>query len=92
MTISVSNVNTLKRQLVRRGGALLDMTPAVAQVIAAHGHDVAAACVVADPDGVVSVVLHKFKRSPLMSLTLGCSDVASAAGTGARPRDGVGQG
>ncbi len=81
LTVCVSNVNTLKRQVNRRGGSMLEVTEPVAALLRSQGTDPASAQLVADPDGVVSIVLHKFRRSPVLSLTLGCSRPTVTAGT-----------
>lgn len=83
LTVAVSNLSSSKRKVSGRGGSLLDVTSSddwgtrAGVPFPPSAHSWAVAC---DPSGVASLLLHKFRRNSIISITMACADVDVASG------------
>jgi hypothetical protein len=84
LTVAVSNITRSRGLVTRRGGQLgHDSLSAWSQRHAQSFGitEPSSVCLLTGPEGVSAVALHKFKRNPMLAVTLVCSDVQASAGT-----------
>lgn len=92
--IAVSNLSAVRRQAVRLGGTVTVVNvgqPSLAAILTRGGasggsgtplgaQPPPAAAILTDPGGVSSLVLHLFKRNPVMAMALGSSSPHTLGG------------
>ncbi len=92
--IAVSNLSAVRRQAVRLGGTVTVVNvgqPSLAAILSRGGasggsgtplgtQPPPAAAILTDPEGVSSLVLHLFKRNPVMAMALGSSSPHTLGG------------